>query len=105
MRTFCTEIGQTGQLNFSFLVTLTKKRKKKNGMNRTYDAKMKYFLIVLYFLLLLSTTLPSGNKKKVQATEYNDTNRVLIIHVSNIYQYPSWKLINYESLISLYLDL
>ena len=48
---------------------------------------MKYLLIVLYFLLLLSTTLPSGNKKKVQATEYNDTNRVFIIHVSNIYQY------------------
>ena len=88
MRIFCTENKQTGQLNFSFLVTLTKKRKKKNKMNRTYDAKMKYFLIVLYFLLLLSTTLPSGNKKIVQATEYNDTNRVFIIHVSNIYQYP-----------------
>ena len=35
MQIFYTENKQTEQLIFSFLVTLIKKRKTKNGMNRT----------------------------------------------------------------------
>ena len=34
---FYTENKQTGQLIFSFLVTLSKKREKENGMNWTYE--------------------------------------------------------------------
>ena len=34
MRIFYTENKQTGQLFFSFLITLTKKQETKNGMNR-----------------------------------------------------------------------
>jgi hypothetical protein len=36
---FDMENKQTGQLIFSFLVTLTKKRKMKNEMNRTIHSK------------------------------------------------------------------
>ena len=37
MWAFYTKNKQTGQLIFLFFVTLTKKRKPKNGMNRTLE--------------------------------------------------------------------
>ena len=36
---FYKENKQTGQLIFLYLVTLTKKRKTKSGMNRTFNDK------------------------------------------------------------------